>query len=84
VTTDVYIPPNTIKLETMQSGRGGEIVLTLATPDGNKDTAEIIKYPISNPRTIADSTAAGGWMKLKISSSYEGAVAYVKIEKVQG
>lgn len=83
VVTDIYIPPNTVSLDTMQSGRGGEIVLTIETPEGPKDSAEIIKYPIDNPGNIAEPSAAGGWMKLRISSSYIGNEAHVKIEKIQ-
>ncbi len=82
VVTDVYVPPNTIWLNTTQSGRGGEIVLTLKTPDGVKDTPEIVKFPIANPGSLADSSSAGGWMKLNISSVYAGNEAHVKIERV--
>lgn len=83
VVTDIYVPPNTISLETMQSGRGGEIVLTMETPEGSKDSAEIIKYPLANPGSLADSSVAGGWMKLRISSEYSGNEAHIRIEKVQ-
>ncbi|MEW6748592.1 MAG: hypothetical protein AB1295_02715 [Candidatus Micrarchaeota archaeon] len=81
VVTDIYIPPNTVSLETVQSGRGGEIILAINTPEGPKDSAEIIKYPLSNPGSLADASVAGGWMKLKISSEYRGNEAYIRIEK---
>jgi len=85
VVTDIYIPPNTISLGTTQSGRGGEIVLRMETPEGPKDSAEIIKYPLANPNpSLADSSVAGGWMKLRISSEYSaGNEAHIRIEKVQ-
>jgi hypothetical protein len=83
VVTDIYIPPNAVSLKTMQSGRGGEIVLTLQTPEGNKDTPEIIKFPLDNPNpNLADASAAGGWMKLRITSIYKNEQAHVRIEKV--
>lgn len=83
VMTDIYVPPNTRSLQTVQSGRGGEIVLTMDTPEGPKDSAEIIKYPLANPGSLADASVAGGWMKLRISSEYHGNEAHIRIEKVQ-
>ena len=82
VVTDIYIPPNTVWLNITQSGRGAEIILTMTTPEGNKDSAEIIKYPLSNPGSLADSSIAGGWMKIRISSEYVGNEAHIRIEKV--
>ena len=81
VITDVYIPANTVYLATNQSGRGSEIVLRLRTPDGEKDTPDVIKYPVSNPGPIVESTTTGGWIKLKITSEYISGVAYVRIER---
>lgn len=82
VITDVYIPANTVYLRTVQSGRGSEIVLRLTTPEGEKDTPDVIKYPVSNPGDIVGENSAGGWMKLRISSEYISNVAYVRIERV--
>jgi hypothetical protein len=82
VVTDVYIPANTIYLRTVASGRAGEIVLRLQTPEGEKDSPDIIKYPIQNPGTIVDQTTAGGWTKIRITSVFVGSEAHVRIEKV--
>jgi type II secretory pathway pseudopilin PulG len=81
VETDVYLPPNTISLETVASGRGGEIVLTVKGTDGDSPIADVIKYPLSNPGVLADSSAAGGRMKIRISSEYVGDQAMIKIER---
>ncbi len=84
VTTDVFIPPNTIEMRVDQVGRAAELSLTLQTPQGPTTSAvEIIKYPVGNPGTIADQTNAGGWVRLRISSSevVEGE-ATVKIERI--
>jgi hypothetical protein len=82
VITDVYIPPNTVSLRTVASGRAGELVMVVNTPDGQHPINAIIKYPLSNPGTIADASTAGTWMKVKISSEYIGNEAHVRIEKV--
>jgi hypothetical protein len=81
VVTDVYIPANAVYLRTVVSGRAGEIVLRLRTAEGEKDTADIIKYPIQNPGDIVGENSAGGWMRLKITSVYVGTEAHVRIEK---
>jgi hypothetical protein len=81
VTTDIYVPANTVYLKTVQSGRGGEIILRLKTPEGDKDTPDIIKYPIQNPGDIVGENSVGGWIKIKITSVYIGSEAHVRIEK---
>ncbi|HSB46767.1 MAG TPA: hypothetical protein VLD37_02050 [Candidatus Bilamarchaeum sp.] len=81
VVTDVYVPANTVYFKTVASGRAGEIVLRLRTPEGDKDTPDVIKYPIQNPGVIVDEDTAGGWMKIRITSVYVGTEAQVKIEK---
>jgi len=85
VITDVFIPPNTVLLQTQTSAgaRASEISLTMETPQGHTTpVVEIIKYPVSEPGVLADSSNAGGWIRVRISSEYEGNVAKVKIEKV--
>lgn len=82
VVTDVYIPANTKYLETRQSGRGGEIILKLDTPQGEQEPSDILKYPLSNPGTVVDATGTGGWVKIRVSSEYVGNEAHVSIEKV--
>ncbi|MEW6723103.1 MAG: hypothetical protein AB1324_07605 [Candidatus Micrarchaeota archaeon] len=82
VVTDVYIPQNTIYLQTVQSGRAGQLVLRLKTPEGEQDNPAIIKYPLVSPGTLADSSTAGTWMKVRISSVYVDNEAHVKIERV--
>jgi len=84
VQTDVFIPPNTVELKTTTSptGRGGEISLRVMTPEGVTDITQIVKYPIKNPRPLANETTAGGWMRLKVSSEYVDNEATIIIEKV--
>lgn len=83
VITDVFIPPNTIELRTSEAGRASELSLTLDTPQGpSTSIVEIIKYPVKNPDKLADSSNAGGWMRVRISSEYKEGIAYVKIERV--
>lgn len=82
VTTDVFIPPNTEVLETSQSGRGGEITLKVSGPGGDTEIVDVVKYPIVNPGTIADSSAAGGRIRLNISSEVgTGGQASIRIER---
>jgi hypothetical protein len=86
VVTDVYIPPNTQWLNLTQSGRAAELSMTMETPQGpTTPVVEIIRYPVSisgSSEAIADSTNAGGWMRLRISSAFENNEATVKIDKV--
>jgi len=78
VTTDVFVPPETVKFSCQPTGGGGEIVLQINTPEGPTDIVEIVKYPI-NSVTLADETIAGGWMKIKITSVYEDGKARIEI-----
>ena len=81
VSTDLFIPKNTISFETKTSGKGGEIVLTIDTPQGPTSITEIVKYPLSNS-VIADSVTAGSWVRLKISSEpTTNSVSRIRIEK---
>lgn len=82
VTTDIYLPPNTIDLRANQSGRGGEITLRLKTPQGETEPSDVVKYRISNPGIVADSSAAGSWARIRITSVYSGGETTLKIEKV--
>ena len=82
VTTDIFIPPNAIALETKQAGRGAEIVLRIRTPQGESEVADMVKYPLTSYGQISDSIASGGWMKIRISSEYHAGEAVVRIEKV--
>ncbi|VVC03950.1 Uncharacterised protein [Candidatus Bilamarchaeum dharawalense] len=84
VITDVYVPPNTVSLSTNDAGRGGEIVLKIETGQGQTEIVEVVKYPIDGVGTIVDKTTAGGWVKIKISSTYQGTgnEAHIKIERV--
>jgi hypothetical protein len=82
VITDVYIPPSTISLTTNDAGRGGEIALKIETPQGQTEVVEVVKYPIDNPGTLVNKMSAGGWVKIKISSTYNGTEAHVKIERM--
>lgn len=83
VVTDVYVPPNTIALNVSNIGHGAEISMTLETPQGpTTPVVEIVRYPIKNPGTLADSSNAGGWMRLRISSSFVNNEATVEIEKL--
>ncbi|MBD3210089.1 hypothetical protein GF318_01790 [Candidatus Micrarchaeota archaeon] len=82
VTTDVFLPPNTVELLTTGSARGGEVVLRMETPQGPSEIVEVVKYPITSAGQLADSTSAGGWMRIKITSKYENGQAKLEIKKV--
>jgi type II secretory pathway pseudopilin PulG len=82
VITDVFIPPNTIALNISSVGKGGEISLTMDTPQGpTTPIVEIVKFPVNDVQ-LADSSNAGGWMRLEISSKFEDGQAAVEIKKV--
>jgi hypothetical protein len=81
VTTDVFIPPNTIELNASNTGAGSVIQHWLDTPQGPKDIPGIMKFPLKNsPVTLADSSNAGGWIRVNISSTYEGGQAVLEIK----
>lgn len=82
VSTDVFIPPNTESLIVSRSGRGGEITLTISSPQGSTEIVEIIKYPVKGTVELADETTAGTWTRLKITSEYVGNEATISIKKV--
>jgi hypothetical protein len=83
VITDVYIPPNTVSLATNDAGRGGEIVLTIETAQGQTELVEIVEYPIDTPGEVVGETTAGGWVKIKITSTNpDGTEAHIKIERM--
>jgi len=83
IVTDVYIPANTEYLATNASGRGAEISLKITTPQGTQEPSDILKYPVSNPGVVVEPTGTGGWVKIRISSVYEGSEARLKIEQVR-
>jgi len=83
IETDVFVPKNVQYLKTVRGVQGGEVVMKVDTPDGASEIVELVRYPIANPGTLADTSTAGGWMRVKISSEYsttEGAI--IRIEKV--
>ncbi|MBN1170387.1 hypothetical protein JXA56_05150 [Candidatus Micrarchaeota archaeon] len=83
VTTDVFIPPNTIEMKTENTGTGAELYLTIEGPQGpTTPIVQIIRYPVKNPGVIADSTNAGGWTRIRITSDFENNVAQIRIERV--
>jgi len=84
VVTDVYIPANTEYLETRDSGRGGEVILRIRTPQGTQEPNDILKYPLSNPGMVVGASSTGGWVKIRITSEYIGNEAHIRIEKVTG
>lgn len=84
VITDVYIPPNTVSFETINTGGGGEIILRVETNEGPTEIVDIIRYPISNPDVIADDITAGSWIRVRISSDFDNVnnQAQITIEKM--
>ncbi len=82
VVTDVYVPPNTVVFKTAPAGRGGEIDLTVNTPQGDTDVVDIVNFPLASTGTIANSTTSGGWIKVQITSVYIDNEAHVQITKV--
>jgi hypothetical protein len=83
VTTDVYLPPDTISFETMQAGGGSEIVLKTRTPQGITETADVVRYPLTSYGNITTDFVPGGLIKIQISSYYVNGQARVRIEKVK-
>ncbi len=82
VTTDVFIPPNIVELRTENIGNGAELSLTLDTPQGpSTPVVHIIRYPVVNDGVLADSSHAGGWMRIKISSEFVDNRAQIRIQK---
>jgi len=69
VYTDLYIPQNTISLESSAVGGGGEITLRLATPEGESEIVEIVRFPISDPQVLAEGPGYG-WKRFEITSTY--------------
>lgn len=84
VVTDVYIPANTEYLETRDSGRGGEVILRINTPQGTQEPNDILKFPLDNPGKIVEASNTGGWVKIRITSVYSGNEAHIRLEKVTG
>ncbi|MFH1520763.1 MAG: hypothetical protein ABID61_03900 [Candidatus Micrarchaeota archaeon] len=85
VITDVYVPPNTISLTTNAAGRGSEITLKMETSQGETEVVEIVKYPVdapTDPYEIVGKTPSGGWVKIRITSTYTAGEAHIKIERV--
>lgn len=82
VTTDVYLPPDTVSLNTSKAGQGSEIVLTVSTPQGNTDIAQIVKYPMMSYKQISGSVSSGSWIKVQISSVYQNGQAEIEIDKI--
>ena len=68
--TDLYIPQNVIELKTATVGGGGEVSLKITTVEGESEIVEIVKYPVSNPGTLAVGPAYG-WARFKITSTYD-------------
>lgn len=79
VITDVYVPPNTVSLNTTAAGSGSEISLTLDTPQGNSEVVGIIQYPMVSYAPLADATSSGAWIKVNISSQYNSGTAMINI-----
>jgi hypothetical protein len=82
VTTDVFLPPNTVSLETKQAGQGSEIILKVRTPQGDTEVSDIVKYPLKSYGPLSGSISSGAWVKIRISSEYNAGAATVNIEKV--
>lgn len=81
VTTDIFIPRNVRQFRTATAGGGGEISMQVDTPEGPTDIVEVIRYPVANPGSLADQSAAGGWMRIRITSEYTANQARLRIEK---
>jgi len=81
VTTDVYLPPNTVSLAAKNTGLGSEIILTVKTAQGQNEIVEVVKYPVLGAPIMSAGTA-GGWVRIKITSVYSGTKATIEIKKV--
>lgn len=76
---DVYLPDDMASLTTSRVGNGGEIVMLMHTDQGNMEIVQVVEHRIRNPDTLAEEPSTG-WMRVKITSVYEGGVAEVLIE----
>jgi len=70
VTTDIFIPEDTVSLGVASVGQGGEISLLLEGSDGPSEIVEVIRYPVEGT-VLATGEGAGTWMRVRISSDYE-------------
>lgn len=77
ISSDVYVPAGVTEFSTRSVGNGGEIVIKTNTPSGVTETAEVVRYPIDNPKSFS---TAQGWAKFNITSVYSGGVAKVRID----
>jgi len=68
--TDLYVPQNTVSLETSAVGNGGEITLKLATPEGETEIVDLVKFPISDPGVLVEGPNYG-WKRFEITSTYD-------------
>jgi len=83
VTTDVFLPPNTVSFMAANAGIGAELTLKLNTGQGTNEISLPVKYPISaGSGNIAGAMSAGGWVKVRITSQYSANGATLKMEKV--
>ena len=76
---DVYIPKNVESFNLASEGGGGSIIMTVKTPEGVSEIAEIIHYPVK-AGSLGGPENAGGWVKLKVSANYTSGKPEIQIE----
>lgn len=81
VFTDVYVPSNVDSFRAEPTGTGGEIVMTINTPQGKSDVVEVVRYPITGTVSIIGNQ--GGWIRIKISSVYNNGAPSIAISQVK-
>jgi len=82
VFTDIYVPKDIETFNVSATGNGGEIQMTVDTPQGPSQIVEIVRYPVESS-TLADQTMAGLWMRVQITSVYNSnGPSKIKIAKV--
>ncbi len=80
VTTDIFVPQGTKIFKVRSVGDGGEISLSVETPQGQSEIVEIIRYPVDDTE-LANDLTAGSWLRIRIRSDYEEGRAKIVIEK---
>lgn len=80
--TDIYVPKGTKKLAVKNVGSGAEIELKTITPQGEKDFAAVIKYPVTQD-TVLMQEPVYGWARFKIANNYDDGKSTVSIEKAR-
>jgi len=83
VYTDLYIPRNTLSLQTINTGDGAEVQLKLQGDQGETDVAEVIRYRLTSDSEMElVEEGSYGWARFEISSVYEDDEGKIRIRRI--